>query len=296
MAKQGYILTLFDSNIINFWEKLHDDIYESGKVSYIGSQVEVCPQSGRDHWQAFVWFSKANKQRGTWFKKYAAGIHFEAVTALKAQAINYGTKEESRKPNCEPKRSGIPPQADGCEWEQLQKAVEEKDKSMVPFKMLVRYNIERRWEELGKFYETDHRSDLPAYLPNPWGKILISRQAKKKRHFWIFSRLPNFGKTYYFAKPLVKDYKAVIQTGNFDYWNVEKVHQCVILDEYNTAKLKWDTLNAMCDGTYLYRRMYLKSLCMDDPLIIVLSNSSISDLYPNTNVFLYARFNEIELM
>lgn len=295
MAKQGYILTLFATDVTQIWETLHHQMYDSGKLAYLGSQLEVCPETNRIHWQAFAWFTKANKQRGSWFKKYHKGIHFQAITALKAQAINYGTKDDTRMDGIQPIKSGIPPQADGEDWEQLQKAVKENDRELVPFKLLVRYNLEKRFDDIRKFAEIDQRIDLPDWLPNPWGKLLNSAIKDKKRHYWIYSRQPNLGKTYWFAKPLAEKYKVYLHVGNFTYWSCLRTDRAVVLDEYNTAALAWNTLNAMCDGTYQYRAIYSKPFTLDNPLIIILSNQSISDLYPHMNQFLYARFIEIEL-
>lgn len=147
-----------------------------------------------------------------------------------------------------------------------------------------------QWQADMKKYEP-----FPPYLPNPWGKIIWFERKCKKRHYWIFSREPNFGKTYHFARPLREEYGAVIQTGDFAYWNVLSSTRCVILDEYNTAKLKWDQLNSLADGNFGFRVFQGGVRTLKNPLIIILSNQSISDLYPHMNQFILARFNEIEL-
>jgi len=86
------------------------------------------------------------------------------------------------------------------------------------------------------------------------GKVLPSFKNEKRRHYWIYSVVPNLGKTFYFAKPLSSKYGAYIETGDFTYWNVKDTEQVIILDEYNGAHLKWHQLNAICDGTFFYRR------------------------------------------
>lgn len=136
---------------------------------------------------------------------------------------------------------------------------------------------------------------LPPFLPNPWGLVLRSGIQSKRRHFWLYSTRPNLGKSYHFAKPLQDEFGAVIQTGEFLYWNVFIGVKCIILDEYNSAQLKWSFLNAMCDGNFGYRIFHGGVVKLDQPLIIVLSNQSISELYPHKNEFLYARFFEKKL-
>lgn len=143
--------------------------------------------------------------------------------------------------------------------------------------------------------ELDKRGELPLFLPNPWGKILSTNISGKRRHFWIFSRKPNVGKTFLFAKPLEKSYRCYIQCGNYQYWGINGQEQLVILDEYNTAGLRYSEINSMADGTYCYRICNIGIKKLADPLIIILSNQSIVDLYPNMFDLLYARFNEIEL-
>lgn len=142
---------------------------------------------------------------------------------------------------------------------------------------------------------SDKRLDLPPFIPNPWGKVMPSKIFAKKRHYWIFSRQPNKGKTYLFAKPLYKEYKCAIQSGSFDYWNIRGDEQMLIIDEYNSAKLKFSDINAMADGIYGYKVIYSGLKRLDDPLIIFLSNVPINELYPNMNFLLYERFREIEL-
>lgn len=139
------------------------------------------------------------------------------------------------------------------------------------------------------------KPDLPTWLPNPWGKILPSFPNRKKRHYWIYSRQPNKGKTYHFARPLLEEYRGVVATGDFSSWSVDKNTQLLVLDEYNTARLRYDQLNAMCDGQFNFKVLYRGVIIPKKYLVIVLSNQPLSELYPFMNELLYSRFNEIEL-
>lgn len=140
------------------------------------------------------------------------------------------------------------------------------------------------------------RPDLPDFLPNPWSLILPTWGKVKRRHYWLWSSAPNLGKTTKFAKPLRDKYRGEIHTGDFRYWNVSRHDQFLILDDYNTAKLKWDALNQLCDNTYQFSKIYVGNIKItNDFIVIVLSNSSIDTLYPHMNQFLYERFEEIKL-
>lgn len=141
----------------------------------------------------------------------------------------------------------------------------------------------------------DQREDLPQHLPNPWGELLDSKIRGKRRHYWVFSREPNRGKTSKFAIPLERDYKVYVKAGDFTYWGFRGDEQALVLDEYNTPALKWSYLNSMCDGTNEYRIFQGGVKKLDRPIIIVLSNKSIEELYPHMFNFLMERFNIIEL-
>lgn len=297
---QSYILTFFapDNLLINGgWQAYHLALWGKGMFLYIGSQLERSPSTNRLHWQAFVKFKRENKQKKTWFHNNGLlGVHAEVCSVERAEAINYGIKADTRVEG--PLESGEKPvpKSASKKFEECKEAILENRKQDVPFQMVLQFRLEQRWESLREFYKEDKRESLPMVLPNPWGKLLFSSIKDKKRHYWIFSRQPNLGKTFYFAKPLERKYKVCLENGDFSYWTVESDTECVILDEYNTAKLNWSSLNAMCDGTFKYRKIYKGKVSCHDPLIVILSNQSISELYPNTNVFLYARFNEIELV
>lgn len=136
---------------------------------------------------------------------------------------------------------------------------------------------------------------LPPFLPNPWGLVLPSLKLSKRRHYWLWSSQPNVGKTHFFAEPLAKEYGAALVSGNFTYWPITGAEKCVILDEYNTALLKYSDLDGMCDGHFGYRVFHGGVVKLVKPLIIVLSNQCISTMYPHMNHLLYARFIEKKL-
>lgn len=143
--------------------------------------------------------------------------------------------------------------------------------------------------------QADTRLDLPCWLPNPWGKLLPTKKACKKRHYWIYSDKPNLGKSFLFAKPIVREFRAAIRVGTEPYWKLRGDEQCIFLDEYNFAVFKFWQLNSMADGSFEYRLFQRGVIELSDPLIVVLSNVSLSTLYPFRNDLLYERFLEIKL-
>jgi hypothetical protein len=63
-------------------------------TKYIVFQHEVSPETGRDHYQGFMWMkmkASLNVMKGRW-----PGMHFETMKGSHEQAINYCKKEDSR--------------------------------------------------------------------------------------------------------------------------------------------------------------------------------------------------------
>lgn len=137
---------------------------------------------------------------------------------------------------------------------------------------------------------------VPSHLPNPWGCLLPYPGNGKKRHWWIWSKQPNKGKTQHFAKPLRDNYGFVIATGEFTHWNIDSRTPGIVLDDYNHARLKYDSLNQLADGTYNFRVAYRGVVQISNQfIVIVCSNQPIRSLYPNMYELLEARYNELNV-
>lgn len=157
---------------------------------------------------------------------------------------------------------------------------------------------------LSKSYQLFHeakavpKNPLPLWLPNPWGKALpVLPSTKKRRHYHFWSSGPNAGKTTW-ATWLLDQYGGAINSNKEPYWNITDKASILVLDEYNSARFRYDELNAMADGTYSYRRFGLGCVQFSrsrSPIIIILSNCELSTLYPFMNELLYARYKSIDL-
>lgn len=160
------------------------------------------------------------------------------------------------------------------------------------------FGFKRLKEDFIAYKESLHvHINCPRWLPNTWGKLLPLRaDGTKRRHFWIWSNQPNRGKTT-FANKLRELYEIPIFSGDFTYWNVRGDEEVIILDEYNTASLRFAQLNSICDGTFGFR-VFQRGVVQLPKLkmCIVLSNCQITDLYPFKYELLQARFKEIELV
>jgi len=74
---------------------------------YCCYQREVCPTTNREHIQGYVMFAK--RVSLAFLKKLDGTAHFEPRRGTHEQAKDYCSKEDTRKPGCEPVESGDPP-------------------------------------------------------------------------------------------------------------------------------------------------------------------------------------------
>lgn len=140
----------------------------------------------------------------------------------------------------------------------------------------------------------DTRDDLPDYVPNTWGKLLPVDLDNKKCHYWVWSSVPNRGKTT-FALKLLEMFKGILKSTDFSYWNIRPDTELIIFDEFNRGSIKAQQLNSLCDGTYEFRVFQggLVKLNIGKPLIIVLSNFNIETVFPYMHTIVSTRFTEL---
>lgn len=303
MSKQNYLLTLFDEGIEDYWRDIHKFLFETGKVKYLGSQLEKCPETQRFHWQAFVHLHKHSKQRGTFFKRTLHNkIHFEAVSTLTAEAINYGTKEDTRVDG--PEESGtkpLPTQSarKAVDYEALKSAILLEQWDDIPFEYVLRFRLHLHKYQLQSFYWKDQRKKLGDYLDNPWGKVLPVYHGRKQCHYWIWSRKPGVGKTYMFSRPLEREYRVEVFMKDMAFQDhIKSTTEGIIIDDYNEPCLRYDMLNSLCDGYYPINHKGQPAFYLREVLIIVCSNKCISELYkskPEGIPLLHSRFIEVQV-
>lgn len=138
--------------------------------------------------------------------------------------------------------------------------------------------------------------EVPALLPNNWGCLLPFNKANKRRHYWIYSTTPNKGKTTW-AHSLVEKYQATFVGGDRGFFDVDKSKKILIFDEFTTARITYTQMNQMCDGTYKFAYFRQGNVLLKDkqPLLIVLANKPIAEVYRNHVDTVYARFIEVNL-
>lgn len=298
----SWILTEFDD--IEAWSIRHTQVWNTGKCKYMCSQLELSPETNKLHWQIFVKFTTKLRMKQVKDIFGSNSMHCKYVSVERAEAIGYGMKPETRVEG--PMEDGVRPKAvDKCsiggqrtkeEWDKIKDLVKEGKMDEIPTDVMFRFNLEARFRNLKKIWTKDERLSLPDFLPNPWGILLPSKVPSKKRHYWIFSRQPNKGKTTKFARPIVEQYKAHIKESGWEYWDLRGDEECVILDEVGGGTFKHTTLNSMANGGFDFKIFHGGMVRLNNPLIIVLSNESIREVFPFKYETVLARFIEHEIL
>lgn len=134
-----------------------------------------------------------------------------------------------------------------------------------------------REEEIKK--NENEKDDIPASIENPWGLQLQVDTDKKQCHFWLFSSMPNLGKTTWATELSSKYRVAFFNYGNNFQGQVLPSTEILILDEYR-GQLKVTEINQICDGSYWYQEKNLPAWKLNQkPIVIILANRSPSQIY-----------------
>lgn len=136
--------------------------------------------------------------------------------------------------------------------------------------------------------------EIPVMIPNNFGCIMLYNRDQKRRHYWIYSTQPNRGKTT-FGLSLEKDLSASFVGGDRGFFDVKANSRILIFDEFTTPRFTCTQLNQMCDGTFSYAYFKQGNVKLEEkkPLIVVLSNAPIDQVYPNKSLIVKARFIEL---
>lgn len=133
------------------------------------------------------------------------------------------------------------------------------------------------------------------FIPNSLGKIFpVYSSAVKLRHYWIWSRNPNSGKTT-FLKSVASSYPSYWMCYKENFQSLHPRTQFILLDEYSSPHLTTTQLNQMCDGTWMYPVKGGTAIMLAEPIILVAANKPIDEVYPNDHLLIKARFSQIDL-
>lgn len=131
------------------------------------------------------------------------------------------------------------------------------------------------------------------FIPNNFNLLFPVSQGKQ-RHFWIWSEAPNKGKTTFLVS-LDQSFPCYWYSFSEAFQSPCQDTQFVLLDEYSKANLTATQLNQMCDGSWSYPVKGCSAIRLEAPIVVVCSNKSPQDVYPNCFAFVLARFQVFNL-
>lgn len=197
----------------------NDGFYAAQRVQHWTYQLEICPTTERSHVQLYVYFSSNVSLRTVQRRLSLANAHCEPCRGTPEQAAAYCSKDDTRDPadNSGPWAYGpVPQQGRRSDLIALHEAIQvglEDNVSPITLELGLLRDAElfgamtragstfRRWMRLE--HAAKHRD---TYSPVPitlldWQvsltAILDTEKPKRRRIFWIWSRVSGTGKTTY---------------------------------------------------------------------------------------------------
>lgn len=138
------------------------------------------------------------------------------------------------------------------------------------------------------------------YFPPTWQEkdvmsimMRVFNKNHKKKHYWLYSDMPNKGKTTFLLR-VSEIYECAWYNTQEKYQNFNQSSSVLIFDEFGKGNsVKITDLNAMCDGNYQYPSKGRPAITLNCPIVIICSNFSIPEVYPHSLERIEARFNQI---
>lgn len=216
-------------------------LFDVANMDYLVYQREVCPDTGREHWQSFVVFKKRARLARAKRETGCATGHFEVSRAKDLTvAAAYCKKQESRKPGTEPFEFGELPdirtgQGNRSDLEEFAKAI----RSATP----IRDILEKYPVESVKYCSSMLK--LRSFAPPPVRDSVTT---------FLFWGATGSGKTHLAFELAPNAYR--VMYGNcgtwFDGYDGENE---IILDEFDGTQMSIGQLLQICDK-YRYRIEY----------------------------------------
>lgn len=154
-------------------------------------------------------------------------------------------------------------------------------------------NARKHYKSIEKRVEP--REIFDGNLKSNWCSIAFKVDLKsKKRHLWLYSRGPNCGKTT-FLRYLRSTFRCYTYNYSEKYQNPDQDVEILIFDEFQQGVIGKPKLCEICDGCFAFPQKLRDPVRPLLKLVVICSNNSISDVYLNEDIFISARFTEVEV-
>lgn len=211
-------------------------------IGYIISGLEICPDTGRQHWQTYIQLKQQLSMQQIKRIFEDEGIHIEKQRALDNDAaIEYckkdGVWEEWGTPKRQGERTDIPSMEDMEEF----KTIEDLEQQLDPTTYCrMKRNITEMWKEARnrKLRRKADEEFKQAEL-RPWQQhVLADVPTVRRKITWIWEATGNTGKTYLAEYMRVNHEALVVNTTSFkDVAYLYDGHPFVIFD---LTRTEWD--------------------------------------------------------
>lgn len=278
--------------------------WSSTKMTYLVYQQEVCPKTGRDHWQGFVQFNNPMRMKGI---KEALGLpdaHLEPMGGTPKQAADYCKKEESRKPGGLHGEYGqIRDQGKRMDLMEVKRKIFEDNYTRAMLMMeadglavLARYpklvdeliaERDRARNEAKLAAQLDAKMEVGKF---PWQEELARIVEEKvderddRAVYWVWENRGNAGKSFWASVMATKAGAVVIAPDScreMAYVWSQKQSELVIIDVARTMERdeKWDPLRGafqfveqLKNGRVLSTKYQSRVVLFPSPMVVFLSN------------------------
>lgn len=265
-------------------------------VTYIVAGSELCPETGRHHWQTYVQFkTPMTMQRA---KKLFDDntMHWEVQQARdNKKAIEYCKKEgrwtEWGTPKKQGKRNDLPTREDLAEAETKEDLI-----TTVDFGSYIRYkrNIDEAWEEIQEAKRLRHLAeDADTAELRPWQRQFLEDiiDTPRRKITWVWDSEGNKGKSYLAEHMAITEGALVTQrTVTADLAYAYRGHPYVIFD---LTRSEWDPNYAcieMFTNRTIFSNKYTSTMKACVAKVIVFANSP-----PDLSKLSQDRWNVINL-
>ncbi len=235
---------------------------EVERVIFLAYQAEICPDSGRFHYQGYLRTSR--KCKLTWLKNNVnARAHWERRYGTHEEARDYANKEESRVPLTRPVCIGEEPQ--GGRRTDLEILKEDLDAGMSLKEISDdHFHSYLRFGKMIKEYQVLHRQNTRDWQTQTvvyWGE-------------------PGVGKSRRALEEGGLDAYWLARTEGTPWWDGYDGHDVVVIDEFMVGMIRRDIMCRLCDRYPLLVPVKGGMIPFVAKRIIITSNHPPSEWYP----------------
>lgn len=270
------------------YDLLTEPIWDEKIMDYLIFQKEICPDTGRQHYQGYVEFKKTARLHSIWESLGKKGCHVETRKAKDGKkAADYCRKPETAVPGSQKEFGKLQGSGQGFRTD-----LEKPTKMLLAGKSLKELAMEhpvafikhsRGFQELQRILRPEIKIPKPEIKLRPWQERIISEidsmsTVDRRKGIWIWSRASGTGKSTT-IKYLMWKYgteniiPGVFKWDDFLYaYNKQKVITFNIPRGYTLNDTHYAVLEKSTDGGVVLSGKYQSETKFIDAIVLVFAN------------------------